>query len=66
MASNKEIKDLIKQVQAAGAEVRTTKRNPHYKVYLGGRLIGTIPSTPSDWRGIKNSRAQLRRNGLDI
>ncbi|QNL30197.1 hypothetical protein SEA_MARIOKART_70 [Gordonia phage Mariokart] len=66
MASNREVKDLIREIEQAGGEIRRSKRNAHLKVYLNGNLIGTISATPSDWRSIKNSRAQLRRNGLDI
>ncbi|QIG58998.1 HicA-like toxin [Gordonia phage AnClar] len=66
MASNKDVKQLLKAVEAAGGEVRRSKRNPHYKIYLNGRLIGVVASTPSDHRTTLNDRAQLRRNGLDI
>ncbi|UJE15726.1 HicA-like toxin [Gordonia phage Ligma] len=62
----REVKDLVTRVEVAGGEVRRSKRNSHLKVYLDGRLIGVIPSTPSDHRALKNSISQLRRNGLAI
>ncbi|AWN04272.1 HicA-like toxin [Gordonia phage Sour] len=62
---SKDVAKLVAEVEAAGAEVRRAK-GQHLKVYLDGHLIGTIPSTPSDWRSLKNARSQLRRNGLGI
>lgn len=58
---SKDIKNLVKDFEAAGFEVRTDKNNPHPKVLRDGHLVTTLPSTPSDYRGIKNARATLRR-----
>jgi hypothetical protein len=57
----KEIKTLIKDFEAAGFEVRLTKGNTHPKVYQGGHLVTTLPSSPSDHRSLKNARAALKR-----
>ncbi|MFE3202207.1 type II toxin-antitoxin system HicA family toxin [Embleya sp. NPDC059237] len=61
--SAKDIKKLIKALEAQGFTVVRTKGN-HYKVYKGGRLITTLPFTPSDHRSILNCIAVLRRAGF--
>jgi hypothetical protein len=58
---SKEIRDLIKDFEAAGFEVRTTPGNTHPKVYVDGHLKTTLPSSPSDHRSLKNARATLKR-----
>lgn len=58
---SKDIKNLVKAFEDAGFEVRTGKNNTHPKVYVDGHLATTLPSTPSDYRGIKNAQATLRR-----
>lgn len=62
----RETKQLIARIRAAGGEVRTTKRNPHPKVYFQGCLVCVLPLTSGDWRALKNATAQLRRAGLDV
>lgn len=59
------IKDMIRRVEEAGGEIRRSRRG-HFKVYLEGRLIGSLPSTPGDRRTELNDIAMLRRNGLPI
>ncbi|OPC84199.1 hypothetical protein B4N89_27645 [Embleya scabrispora] len=61
---NKEIKNLIKALEAQGFTVVQSKSN-HYKVYKGGRLIATLPATPSDRRSLLNCIAVLRRAGYN-
>ncbi|MEJ7891725.1 MAG: hypothetical protein WKF94_03705 [Solirubrobacteraceae bacterium] len=41
--------------------------NKHVMCYPpdGSRMI-PIPSTPSDWRTVKNKAAQMKRGGLEI
>ena len=65
-SSQKEVGQLIKQIEAAGGIVTKSKRNGHYKVYFEGRLITVLASTASDHRSIKNARSQCRRGGLDV
>jgi len=38
--------------------------NCHIKIYLGNRLITTLPSTCGDRRALANAVAMLRRNGF--
>jgi predicted RNA binding protein YcfA (HicA-like mRNA interferase family) len=39
----------------------------HVKLYSpDGRYIVTLPSSPSDHRGIRNARQLLKRYGLDL
>lgn len=63
--SRPEVRRLIKEIEAAGGVV-TRGKSGHYKVYLDGHLVGTLPQTPSDRRGLLNARALLRRAGLQI
>lgn len=59
----KEVKKLVKALEAQGFEVKIGKTN-HPKVYRDGKLITTLPSTPSDWRSLKNALALLKRAGF--
>jgi len=64
--ANKQGRELIKAIEAAGGEVRPSGCPGHFKVYLDDRYIGSLAGTPSDWRTFKNDIARLRRNGLNI
>ena len=59
----KEIRQLIRQLNQQGFDVRTTRRG-HYLVSRNGRVVAGIPGTPSDWRSMKNTRSELRRAGF--
>lgn len=64
MTTKKDITQLIRALdRCEGITVRQTRHN-HYRVYRGGLFIAGLPSTPSDWRSVRNARAQLRRAGL--
>ena len=60
------MRDLVKRIEEAGGRVVKTKRNSHLKVYLGPRLVGVLPATPSDFRTIKNVISDLRKKGLNL
>lgn len=60
----REVKELVKAIKRAGGTVRACDN--HLKVYLGDTLIATMSSTPSDYRTIKNTIADLRRAGLPL
>lgn len=61
--ANKDVTKLITQLsRQEGITVRRTRKN-HYRVYRDGLLIAGIPGTPSDWRSLRNTKAQLRRAG---
>lgn len=61
----KQIRELIRVARRQGWEVTTT--NGSHLRWRGpdGGLVFT-PSTPSDWRSIKNMTAQLRKEGLKV
>jgi hypothetical protein len=59
------VRKLIDAITAAGGEVRPTN-NCHYQVYVEGQLVATLAGTPSEYRGLKNDIARLRRAGLPL
>ena len=63
--TNRDVRRLVKLIEAAGGRVIRSKRG-HFKVYIGDRLVTTLPQTPSDRRGLLNARAAIRRAGLEI
>jgi predicted transcriptional regulator len=62
--SDKDVRDLLAAVAKAGAIA--VKDKNHYKVVKDGRLVATVPATPSDYRTLKNCKADLRRNGVPV
>lgn len=62
--NNKELKKLLTGLSAQGCTVKSI--NDGYRVFPpnGGKIM-TIHLTLSDARGMKNLRAEARRNGLD-
>jgi hypothetical protein len=61
---SKEMKQLVKQIEANGYTVVQSGRN-HLKVKNeAGGTVATMPGTPSDHRSILNTRAQMRRLGV--
>jgi hypothetical protein len=56
---------LVKRLQAAGFETRTTTKQ-HLLVLLQGQVITCFAGTPSDHRSWKNSMAPLRRLGFTV
>lgn len=61
---NKELKKLIKELEAQGFTVEVGRKNPHPIVRKDGRRVATLASTPSDSRSWKNGIAALRRAGF--
>lgn len=57
-----DIKALLKALEASGCKIEKTGSG-HIKVTRDGKTI-TLPSTASDWRSLKNSVAQARKDGL--
>lgn len=64
--ANKEVATLLKACASLGAVYSKDGREGHYKITMGGKRIGTVPSTPSDHRSLANTRAQLRKKGLKV
>lgn len=61
--SSKDIRQLIKKLEAQGFTVTPT-RNGHYRVSKNGTSVTTLPGTPSDHRSMKNCLAYLKRAGF--
>lgn len=62
--SSKDLRAILDQIEEAGGRPRYCKG--HWKVYYQGKFIGTVCSTPSDWRSWKNDIATLKRRGLPL
>ncbi|AKF14347.1 hypothetical protein SEA_VINCENZO_85 [Mycobacterium phage Vincenzo] len=60
-----DVKALVDAIRAVGGDVQHS-RNQHLRVYVDGKLVTTMPSTPSDHRALKNTIADLRRAGLAL
>jgi hypothetical protein len=61
---NAEMKAVTIEIEAAGLDwyVNTKGRHPKVIFTINGRSCQmTVSSTPSDWRGPLNARAQVRR-----
>lgn len=65
MSLKKEMKQIVKVAKGQGWEITHT-RNGHLRFRSPGGALIFAPSTPSDYRGIKNKIADLRRVGLRI
>lgn len=63
MASD--LRQFIRRVQDLGLKVEMTRGN-HHRVRDpdSGRVLTSLPLTPSDWRGLRNAEAALRRQGF--
>jgi len=64
-ATRDDVRLLLEAAWAQGAWIERSG-NEHFKILpADGDKIVHVPLTPSDWRTIKNKRAQLRRAGID-
>jgi hypothetical protein len=61
----RELEQLLNEARALGATVTKT-RSGHYRVLVPGGGIVICPRTPSDWRSVLNTRADLRKAGLAL
>jgi len=57
----KELKSMVKEAQDNGWELSGGGRR-HFKLSKGGTII-VMASSGSDWRGVHQTRARLRRVG---
>ena len=55
---------FVRELERAGYAVRKTKGG-HWVVRVAGRNV-VMPSSPSDWRSMRNARAELRRAGVEL
>jgi hypothetical protein len=64
---NKDVKNFVHELEAAGFEVQREGRSGgHARVLLGDRFITGLALTPSDHRWHRNLNAELRRMGFDL
>jgi len=62
----KELRDLIRRLEAEGCEVRHTS-NGHWFVKRDGFRPISLTSTPRDYRALANAKADIKRNlGITI
>jgi hypothetical protein len=62
--SRKDLRDLIRELEAAGWHVERTNKG-HYGVSnKEGKLVYSLPGTPGRGRALQNLRAALRRKGI--
>jgi predicted RNA binding protein YcfA (HicA-like mRNA interferase family) len=61
---NKDLRTLIKELEAQGFEVTKGRNSTHLVVRKKGQRVTTLPSTPSDHRTMKNCLADCRRAGF--
>lgn len=62
--ASKAVRQLIRELEKQGWTVELTKGN-HYKATPPGSKLGVyFPSTPSDWRSLKNVLSELRKRGF--
>lgn len=59
-------REVEQMIEAAGLQVISMERNGHIKARVrrasdGRESLQVFPSTPSDYRGLKNRVASLRR-----
>lgn len=57
-----EIRGLLRDLERQGFDVERSKKS-HYKVFKDGRLVATLPGTPSDRRSLRNCIAVLKKHG---
>lgn len=65
MAGASETNKLIRKIRKAGWTVCKTKK-AHWKVTSPSGESVVLPSTPSEYRSMRNTRALLRRAGLEV
>lgn len=63
MMSQKDVRDLIKELHRQGFETSRTSKG-HIRVRKDGVTVSVFAGTPSDWRSWRNSIADLRRAGF--
>ena len=63
-SSNKDLDTMLRSVASQGARLERTASGHIRVITSSGSII--VPSTPSDSRGIKNARADMRRIGINL
>lgn len=58
--------DLLRYLVRCGWKERGRKRGGHRRLYCPcGDHIATLPTSGSDWRGMRNNVARIRRDGCE-
>lgn len=57
----KDYRQMLKRLEREGIVAGMERHGPHPTVLLSCGLRYTCPSTPSDWRSLKNTESQIRR-----
>lgn len=65
MSRNDGVSVILAAAQSAGCEVDRTRKG-HWQVRTPSGAVVHHSGTASDWRAIRNFRAQLRRAGVPI
>lgn len=60
---HKDLRKIIKELEAQGFEVRVTKKQ-HLQIRKNGQHVTVLAGTPSDHRSWRNGLAQARRAGF--
>lgn len=59
----KELREILREAERQGW--RVVRGSKHFKLYApDGKTIVTAPTTPSDWRAIRDVIARMRRAGF--
>lgn len=61
---SKETQQLIRKLKRIPGV--TVGNGTHPKVSYGGKVITTLPRTPSDWRSLSNAVATIKRAGIPL
>lgn len=56
------LRDLSDALRARAVDV--VRGGKHLRVEKDGKLLGTLPNTPGEYRGLTNARLQLERAGV--
>lgn len=60
--SQKDLLPIFRELKLKGWIISKTKTGSgHHRVVAPCGTPMTLPSTPSDWRGLKNAKADIRR-----
>jgi hypothetical protein len=62
---DKETRALLKAAEKQGCKLKISG-NSHTKILRDGKIIAIAGCSSSDWRGLKNLRASLRRQGVNV
>lgn len=64
MSATRDMRALVAKLVKLGIEVTYTKAG-HWRVVTPKGLY-FMPSTPSDTRGLRNTKAALRQRGIEV